>query len=104
MHLPGSFDRLARRLCDVVLQREMRVMSRQVRLFDPNQPFEGHASTSPDHPGTLYLSRGENYSAREPRTPALESSAFTFITGILMSSSLVAAVGSLIKAIASAWG
>jgi hypothetical protein len=65
---------------------------------------KGDGLSKPDNDRVNNLSSEEYYAPVEPRTPTLEANAFTFVTGVLMSVALVAAVGTLIKAIARVLG
>jgi hypothetical protein len=82
------------------IEKPGRVMDQQIHFLDANhQPTHGIAPDSSDNAG---LSRRP---ADKPRRPddaqiaAMESSAFAFVTGVLLSGSLVAAVGTLITAL-----
>jgi hypothetical protein len=78
-------------------------MDQQIHFLDANHQVARTALSPPDNDGVLNPSAKEDYLPAQPQT-AFESSAFALITGVLMSGSLVAAVGALIRAIAGALG
>jgi hypothetical protein len=77
-------------------------MDQLIRLLDANP--HGTALNPPDSSGAGNASPEEHYPSGEPQRAALESSVFALITGVLMSGSLVAAVGTLITAITRVLG
>jgi hypothetical protein len=78
-------------------------MEQQIHFLDANpQAIKGTALSPIDNAGTGHLSDEQDDLRGEPHLTGLESNAFAFITGVLMSGALVAAVGTLIEAIARA--
>ena len=76
-------------------------MDKLVHLPDASPHAVNSTTLVPQESGDAPQSLGEeSYDLDEPPPGALESSVFTFITGVLMSGSLMAAIGALIKAIA----
>jgi hypothetical protein len=77
-------------------------MDQQIHFLDANHPATHGVAPSPventDHGGAA---AEQAYRPIGAQRAALGSSVFAFITGVLMSGSLVAAVGTLIKALAS---
>jgi hypothetical protein len=77
-------------------------MDQLIRLLDANP--HGTALNPSDSSGAGNASPEEYCLPGEPQRATLESSVFALITGVLMSGSLVAAVGTLIKAITRVLG
>jgi hypothetical protein len=87
---------------DYRIEKSGHVMDQPIHFLDANhQAIHGVAPSPSENAGLSSAASERTYRPGEAHRAALESSVFTFITGVLMSGSLVAAVGTLIKALAS---
>jgi hypothetical protein len=83
-------------------------MEENINVFDANSHLTKDSASGQsrvvlrpsDDPAAAEYSWQQDHFLNQPPKPKLEASAFAFITSVLMSGALVAAVGALIKAFA----